>query len=102
MKILDLENGLKIFFSEKKDLPIVRINFLVNNGSRFDPYDKKGLCNLLTMCIDEGAGEYNALQLADEFELLGAQFSVSCDTDVSIVSLQVLSENFIPAFKTIK
>ena len=95
----DLKNGLKVFFSEKKDLPIVRINFLVNNGSRFDPYDQKGLCNLLAMCIDEGAGEFNALQLADEFELLGAQFFVSCDTDVSIVSLQVLSENFNPALK---
>ena len=95
----DLKNGLKVFFSEKKDLPIVRINFLVNNGSRFDPYDKKGLCNLLAMCIDEGAGEFNALQLADEFELLGAQFFVSCDTDVSLVSLQVLSEYFNPALK---
>ena len=95
----DLKNSLKVFFSEKKDLPIVKINFLVNNGSRFDPYDKKGLCNLLAMCIDEGAGEFNALQLADEFELLGAQFFVSCDTDVSIVSLQVLSENFNPALK---
>ena len=95
----DLKNGLKVFFSEKKDLPIVRINFLVNNGSRFDPYDKKGLCNLLVMCIDEGAGEFNALQLADEFELLGAQFFVSCDTDVSLVSLQVLREYFNPAIK---
>jgi len=95
----DLKNGLKVFFSEKKDLPIVRINFLVNNGSRFDPYDKKGLCNLLAMCIDEGAGEFNALQLADEFELLGAQFFVSCDTDVSLVSLQVLREYFNPAIK---
>ncbi len=45
----DLNNGLKIFFSEKKDLPIVRINFIVNNGSRFDPNDKKGVCNLLAM-----------------------------------------------------
>jgi len=95
----DLNNSLKIFFSEKKDLPIVRINFIVNNGSRFDPDDKKGLCNLLAMCIDEGAGEFDALQLADEFELLGAQFYVSCDTDVSMVSLQVLNENFNPALK---
>jgi len=93
----DLYNGLKIFFSAKKDLPIVRINFIINNGSKFDPDDKKGLCNLLAMCIDEGAGEFDALQLADEFEQLGAQFSVSCDTDVSIISLQVLSENFISA-----
>ncbi len=31
--------------------------------------------------------------------MLGAQFSVSCDDDVTVVSLQVLSENFNPALK---
>jgi zinc protease len=92
-------SGLKIFFYEKNHLPIVRINFLVNSGSRFDPANQKGLSNLLAMCVDEGAGKYNALQLADEFEMLGAQFSVSSDPDVTVASLQVLSENFHPALK---
>jgi len=68
----ELNNGLKIYFSEKNDLPLIRINFLVNSGSRFDPANLKGLSNLLAMCIDEGAGKYDALQLADEFEMLGA------------------------------
>ena len=72
-----LGNGLKIFSSEKNSLPIIRITLIVNSGSRFDPKEKKGLSNLLTMCIDEGAGNYNALQLADELEMLGAQFSVA-------------------------
>lgn len=95
----ELNNGLKIYFSEKNDLPLIRINFLVNSGSRFDPANLKGLSNLLAMCIDEGAGKYDALQLADEFEMLGAQFSISSDPDVSIISLQVLSENFVPALR---
>ena len=94
-----LENDLKIYFSEKNELPLIRINFLVNSGSRFDPDKLKGLSNLLAMCIDEGAGKYDALQLADKFEMLGAQFSVSSDPDVTIISLQVLSENFVPALK---
>ncbi|MCU0331840.1 MAG: insulinase family protein [Ignavibacteriaceae bacterium] len=92
-----LSNGLKIYFSKKNELPLIRINFLVNSGSRFDPDELKGLSNLLAMCIDEGAGKYDALQLADEFEMLGAQFSVSSDPDVTVISLQVLSENFVPA-----
>lgn len=96
-----LENGLKIYYSEKNELPIVRINFLVYNGSRFDDEDKKGMCNLLAMCIDEGAGKYNSLQLADEFEMLGANFAVSCDNDISIISLQVLIDNFSAALKLI-
>ena len=94
-----LQNGLKIYFSEKNDLPIVRINFLVNCGSKSDPENLKGLNNLLAMCIDEGAGNFNALQLADEFEMLGAQFSVSSDNDITVISLQVLSEYFIRALK---
>lgn len=102
VKISELNNGLQIFFSEKNDLPIIRITLLVNSGSRFDPEKYKGLSNLLTMCIDEGAGNLNALQLADEFEMLGAQFSVASDSDISLVSLQVLSENFIPALKLFK
>ena len=97
-----LNNDLKIFFSKKNELPIIRINMIVNGGSRFDPKKQKGLSNLLTMCIDEGAGEYDALQLADAFEMLGAQFSVASDFDISMVSLQVLSENFIPALKLFK
>lgn len=95
----ELSNGLKIYFSEKNDLPLIRINFLVNNGSRFDPDNLKGLTNLLAMCIDEGAGNLDALLLADEFEMLGAQFSVSSDPDLSVLSLQVLRENFVPALK---
>ena len=102
VKISHLNNGLKIFFSEKNDLPIIRMTLLVNSGSRFDPVKYKGLSNLLTMCIDEGAGNFNALQLADEFEMLGAQFSVASDSDISFVSLQVLSENFLPALKLFK
>ena len=92
-----LANGLKICFSQKDDLPIIRMNLLVNGGSKNDPDDQKGLFNLIAMCIDEGAGRYNALQLADEFEMLGAQFSISCTNDIIIFSLQVMSENFLPA-----
>ena len=95
----ELSNGLKIFFNEKNDLPIIRINFLVNSGSKFDPEGLNGLNNLLAMCIDEGAGELNALELADRFELLGARFSISADPDTMKISLQVLGENFSEALK---
>ncbi len=99
--ILDFElnNRLNIYYCEKNDLPIVRINFLVNSGSKFDPVKFKGLSTLLTMTIDEGAGSLNAFQLSDEFEILGANFSVSSDPDISIITLQVLTENFIEALK---
>jgi zinc protease len=94
-----LSNGLIYFYSRKTELPIIRVNLLVNCGSIFDSENKKGLSNLLVLCIDEGAGKYNSFQLADEFEKLGARFAVSSDLDIAILSMQVLKENFNDALK---
>ena len=94
-----LENGAEIYLVRKTDLPIIRINFIINSGSKFDPKSKYGVSNLTAMCIDEGAGEFDALQLSDEFEYLGASFSIHSDSDITIISLQTLSENFNTALK---
>ena len=89
-----LNNELDIYFVKKNDLPIVRLNVIINAGSKFDPINKKGTSNLLTMCIDEGAGKYNALELSEQFDLLGAQFSLNCNNDTIQITLQTLKENF--------
>jgi zinc protease len=94
-----LSNGLEVYFIKKTELPIVRLKLLINSGSRFDPLNKRGLSNLLSMCIDEGAGDYDSLQLSDEFEFLGVHFSVHSDSDNTILSLQVLDEKLDPALK---
>ena len=54
VKTFNLENGLKIFFCEKNDLPIIRINLLVNSGSRFDPVKYKAfIWPALCLIIDD-------------------------------------------------
>lgn len=89
-----LPNGLKVIFIRKNKLPIVQLNFLFNSGSKFDPADKKGLANLLSMVIDEGAGQYNSLELSDEFDKLGSHFNIHTSEDSMFFSLQSISENF--------
>ncbi len=89
-----LDNKLKVFFVQKNDLPILQLNMIVNAGSKFDPDDKKGLANLTSMLIDEGAGNYNALELSDEFDTLGSNFNVGASQDNIFLSLQTLKEYF--------
>jgi zinc protease len=89
-----LSNGLNILFVKREFLPIVRVNLISNCGSFFDPNEKKGLANLFAMLIDEGAAEYNSLELSEEFEILGSSFDSSCSHDNLILSLRTLSENF--------
>ncbi|GBD87231.1 peptidase M16 inactive domain protein [bacterium BMS3Abin03] len=90
----ELDNKLKVYFIKKDTLPIVRLNIIINAGNKFDPENKKGLSNLLSMCIDEGAGEFDALQLSEQFDLIGAQFSVYSNSDTLQLIVQTLTENF--------
>jgi len=48
-----LKNGLNIFLSKKTDLPIVRLNLLINGGSKFDSAIFRGfVINLGHFIID--------------------------------------------------
>ena len=94
-----LDNGIQSYFIQKKDLPIINLSFILNTGSKSDPISKKGLANLLSLCIDEGAGNFNALQLAEEFDLRGASYSIHTNNDITTLSLQVLSEHFDDTLK---
>jgi len=88
-----LKNGLKVLFVKKNSLPILKLNLVADSGSKFDPAGKKGLSNLFARTIDEGAGVYNSVELSDEFDLLGTNFSINCFSDDIHFSLQTLSEN---------
>ena len=94
IKFLKLGNGIDISFVQKEKLPIVYTEIIVFSGSRFDPYDKKGLGYLTSLLMDEGAGEFDALQLSEEFEKLGSVLSISTDHDTTILSILSLTENF--------
>ena len=89
-----LENGLRVIFIHKDKLPLVKLNLMFNAGSKYDPENKKGLSYLTSLVMDEGADGMNALQLSDEFDMLGSSFNVSTDNDLINLSLQTLSENF--------
>ena len=90
----ELDNKLKVYFIKKDTLPIIRLNVIINAGNKYDPENKKGLSNLLSMCIDEGAGEFDSLQLSEQFDLIGAQFSVFSNGDTLQMVVQSLTENF--------
>jgi zinc protease len=88
-----LNNALEVIFVKRSHLPILRLNLVVNGGTKTDPVHKKGLANLFTMMIDEGADEYNGLELMDEFDILGSNFDLNCNNDGVYVGLRTLREN---------
>jgi zinc protease len=89
-----LSNNLEVIFIQKTKLPILQFNLIIDAGSYLDPASKKGLSNLFSMAFDEGAGKFTSLELSDEFDILGSNFSVFSSEDNVFLSLQTLKENF--------
>lgn len=94
IKEFRLKNNLRVLFVHKNNLPILQLNLISESGSKFDPTGKKGLAYLTAQLIDEGAGKYNALELDEEFDLLGTAFNTSLDNDNVLLNLLTLQENF--------
>jgi len=94
-----LSNGLQVVFMEKHNVPLVQINLLVQTGSFDDPAGKEGLSSFAMDLMDEGAGKFNSLQLADEIEFLGAQINTANRTFTSEVNCSVAVSKLDAALK---
>lgn len=82
-----LSNGLSVVLMEKHEVPLVQVNLLVNAGSVNDPGDKRNLADITLSMMEEGAGRYNALALADAIDFLGASISTGAGYHTASVSL---------------
>jgi zinc protease len=92
------KSGLNVHLVERHNLPIIRMNMMAGCGSKIDPFGKKGIANLFAMTIDEGAGDYNALQLSNEFDTMGTDFDIHCTNDNIYFLSRFLKENLEKSF----
>lgn len=88
-----LENGLTVLLAEEHSLPIVDVRVVTLAGSSHEGPEEAGLAALTYDMLDEGAGEYNALTLADAFAKLGTRLEVQSGREAGIVGLGVLKRN---------
>jgi len=90
---IELDNGLTLMLCENHNLPLVQVAFATRAGSAVDPIDLPGLANISMSMLDEGAGNLNAMQFADQVALLGTAMSVVAGSDSSTISYPVTTEN---------
>ena len=84
-----LSNGVPVWIVELHKVPVVHVTLAVKSGSGADPRGKYGIASLTAEMLDEGAGQRNALQIADAIDYLGASLSTSSTSDASFVDLHV-------------
>jgi zinc protease len=87
-----LENGLKIVFAERHNIPVIQFTLLLDAGSASDPFGLPGTAKLAMDMLNEGTKARTSLEISEELALLGASLGTGSDLDTSSVSLNTLKD----------
>ncbi|MCU7933691.1 MAG: insulinase family protein [Candidatus Thiodiazotropha sp. (ex Dulcina madagascariensis)] len=84
-------NGAKVLFVEAPEIPMVDVRVVFDAGSARDGA-KHGVTSFTNSLLTEGAGDWNAYQIAERMENVGAQLEVGSLRDMAWVSVRSLTE----------
>jgi zinc protease len=84
-------NGAKVLFVPASELPMVDVRVVFDAGSARDG-DKPGVTSFTNSLLNQGAGEWNAQQIAERLESVGANLGLGSLRDMAWVSLRTLTE----------
>ena len=87
----DTAKGARVLFVAAPDLPILDVRVLLDAASARDG-DRSGLASLTAGMLTQGAGDWDADEVAERIESVGAQLSVSARRDSATLSLRTLTE----------
>ncbi len=87
-----LGNGIPVIIARRPGVPVARVSVLFDAGYASDRDPRLGLSSFAMAMLDEGAGELDALAIADRAKTLGADIAAGSSLDTSSVSLSALVE----------
>jgi predicted Zn-dependent peptidase len=92
---LTLANGIKVFYWQKSELPLMTVGVFFHGGADQDDPSKAGLAVLTADMLSEGgAGNLDAQGFSKALDLIGAQFSAGSGHQNSTAHLSVTTSNF--------
>ncbi|GAB3387196.1 M16 family metallopeptidase [Lysobacter fragariae] len=92
-----LANGMQVVLVERHEVPVVQLSMEFPGGYSADVGKKLGTASFTTSMLDEGAGNYGALELAARKEALGAELGAGAGLDNVTLSLSALTDKLAPS-----
>ncbi len=95
-----LDNGLRVWSIVHATVPVATAQLVIRKGAAIDPLSQPGLAGVTADLLDEAAGPYDAIQLADAFSRLGSQLVTEVGSDVTTLGFTTL-DRFFPQALTL-
>lgn len=95
----ELSNGLKVVFARRDTVPQVNMSLQFDAGYAADFGSKLGLAKLASGTMLEGTKKRDALEIAEQLESLGAEWTVNNNVDQTTFGLSALKTNLRPTLE---
>jgi zinc protease len=84
-------NGARVLFVAAPEIPMVDVRVVFDAGSARDG-DTPGVTSFTNSLLSQGAGDWNAQQIAERLDSVGANLDLGSLRDMAWVSLRTLTE----------
>jgi zinc protease len=88
-----LSNGLRLVLAERRSIPQVRFDLVLDAGYAADQLAAPGTAAMTLAMLDEGTRTRSALAISEQLLRLGANYGTFSRLDYSSLSLEALTEN---------
>lgn len=93
-----LDNGLKVYLTERHNLPVVSTMLTVLSGNASSPAGKPGLASFTGKMLEYGTEKRSASKVADELEQVGTDLHIGVNADRSDFDIITMTKTTERAF----
>jgi zinc protease len=87
-------NGMKVFGIENNEVPLVQYEIVIDGGLLLEDINKVGVANMMARMMTQGTKNKTPLELEEAIQQLGANISVSAETEAIRISVNTLARNY--------
>jgi zinc protease len=101
VKVVKSPKGITAWLVVDRTAPVLHMAFAFRPGALRDPVGKEGLTNLMTVLLDEGAGDLDSLAFQRRMEELALTWRVNAGRDTIHGSVRTLTRHQNEVFKLV-
>lgn len=97
MKLLTLENGLRIIFDKKQDMRSATAGVWVAAGSRYESEKQSGISHFIEHMVFKGSKKRTAFEIAEGMDAIGAQVNAYTTKEYTFFYTKALDYQLLSA-----
>lgn len=102
VEVIKTKSGIEAWLVEDKTVPVISVSFSFEGGLAHDPQEKPGVARLVSILLDEGAGEMKSQEFQKQLSDNAISLSFTPGRDAFYGQLKTLKKNKDLAFDLLR